>query len=139
MIIIKFVSSPDTDLNGEVTYNFNRLVIGRSKKCDLIIEDSTCALKHIELSLNPQGLYCQLLDSKNIFFHNSKKNITKRLIKDSDEIQIGNTKIQIVKSQFVPLPDRQEELKNRYLNLIKESEQKKALLDRLEKEMISAR
>lgn len=73
-------------------------VLGRSKECDLVVEDSNASRRHGLIRKDYNGVFYQCLGSKNPTFINGKE-LPKHAVKslrDRDEIQIGAVKISFV-------------------------------------------
>jgi len=82
-------------LNGSVTF-------GRSKSCDVIIDDLKTSGKHCCIELLSSGeITVKDLDSRNGTYLNNSK-ITHSVFKLNDVIMIGSSRITIIKDQLTP-------------------------------------
>ena len=71
----------------------HRLVLGRSPKCDVMIDEDGVSRRHAQLELTVEGAV-QIVDleSRNGTFVNGEQ-ISRRILADGDKIQIGSTSI----------------------------------------------
>ncbi|MGH2331337.1 FHA domain-containing protein [Thermoanaerobacter mathranii] len=84
-------------LNGERTFNlFEVTTIGRSEKCDIVIESPYVSARHAIIRKRGRRFYIQDLNSTNGTFINGKrvKGIAK--IKNNDVITLGDVELKFI-------------------------------------------
>jgi hypothetical protein len=69
----------------------DRAVVGRSRRCDIVVDDPNVSRKHCELQLRGSEWYVVDLDSTNGVVVNGKRSDTARL-SPGDEIMLGTTR-----------------------------------------------
>jgi pSer/pThr/pTyr-binding forkhead associated (FHA) protein len=67
-----------------------RIILGRGKECDVVLDDSMASRQHVELRKLPSGFILTDLNSKNGTLVN-KCPVSTWTLKDNDQISIGNT------------------------------------------------
>lgn len=70
----------------------NRMAIGRTPDCDIVIADALVSAKHASLRIQDNEVYLTDLDSSNGTFVNSQV-ITRSKLSNDDVITIGNTSL----------------------------------------------
>ncbi len=78
------------DSKGERVLVDSTLVIGRTRDCDMVIDDSAASRRHVEIRARDGGFVWKDLGSTNGTLVNGK-NMLGGSLKDGDQIQIGET------------------------------------------------
>src|SRR5215831_12548584 len=73
-------------------------IIGRDPDvADLVIEDSTVSRKHARATKTPQGIFLQNVSRVNPILINEEEPMERTLLKEGDQIQIGNQRFRFSK------------------------------------------
>lgn len=135
MIKIQFISSPDPELDCEITYYSNQLTLGRQKQNDIVIFDSNLYSKHLEIKIEQNVAMVQTLSSEAHAHIDGKKFVGVRQLKIGQELKIGNTKLKLVEFTAENFVNNDESFEKNYLKAIKHSTVKN-VLERIEKEIL---
>jgi DNA-binding winged helix-turn-helix (wHTH) protein len=76
-------------LNGQRWSISNQIVIGRDESCDITIHDRQVSRQHARLTINPDGVFIEDLNSKNGTHCNGKFITEPVLLEDGDIIQVA--------------------------------------------------
>jgi predicted component of type VI protein secretion system len=89
---------------GEASFPVTReLVIGRSRECDIRIEDASVSRKHARVFLDYGDAVIEDMDTPNGTLVNKQKVVGRLRLKTGDSIQVGSEKIRVVETS--PLDD----------------------------------
>ncbi len=77
------------------TVNKDEVVIGRVGECDVVLNHITVSRKHASVKKTPDGYVVKDLKSANGIRVNDK-DVTEAVLKDDDEIQIGNYTLRFI-------------------------------------------
>jgi len=69
-----------------------RMVVGRTSECDLVVDDNAASRRHIEITLEPLGFQWRDLKSSNGTLINGMRMLG-GVLKNGDVIQIGDTRM----------------------------------------------
>ena len=96
MIVLKIMNVNDSDLFN-VPMREKEISIGRSRSCEIRLDDHRISSKHICFFLKDSILYCRDLNSTNGTFVNNQKINPKEniVITERDEVKIGGSVIKI--------------------------------------------
>ena len=87
----KLIVLQGKDKEKEFTFTKKRIIIGRAKDCDIIIDDPIVSRKHAEVSCEGGSYFIRDLESRNGTFVNDEEVKVQRKLEEGDRIQIGNT------------------------------------------------
>lgn len=137
MIHIEILSSSDPLAIGLYEFEYDHLLIGRSKKNDLIFLDRELPLKYMKLEVieDNHGHYLAVrsLTSSPYFFINGKKVSGALKIRTGDVIAFGENKIQIINFQKTKI---ETDLSEAYVNFEKNAPELRFALDFIEEVLI---
>jgi len=91
-----------------------RVLIGRSKKCDLIIDDPTVSREHLRVERSEIGYVAVNLNAKNFTLLNGKE-ISSATVRDGDILQLGDTTLKLTLREDSFAPARSQRSKRRLL------------------------
>lgn len=74
----------------------SELILGRSPESDIVIDNKNISRKHAKLKQDIDGVWLEDLSSKNGVLVNDQKILAPVLLKDSDQIQLGDLKLELV-------------------------------------------
>lgn len=100
MIYIEVEKSSDRWALGFYEFEFNQITIGRSKRNDLIFNDSELPLNFLSIKFLQDVLVVQSSTRIPFFFVNGKKVSGTLKIKENDVIAFGENQLRIKKAQF---------------------------------------
>ena len=75
-----------------------RMIVGRTSECDLVLDDNAASRRHIEITLEPMGFCWKDLKSSNGTLINGVRMLG-GVLKDGDRIQIGDTRMRFVQEE----------------------------------------
>ncbi|MCJ7696591.1 MAG: FHA domain-containing protein [Anaerolineaceae bacterium] len=84
-----FLIGCEGPLDGQRWLIRNVLVIGRDDSCDIVIPDRQISRNHAQVSNTREGVFVEDMGSKNGTYHNNKRVLSRKQLKDGDTIQIG--------------------------------------------------
>lgn len=79
------------------------LILGRSGDADISIDNKNISRKHVKFKQDVDGVWIEDLNSKNGVFVNGHKIIAPVMLNDSDEIELGDIKLQFSDSNAAML------------------------------------
>jgi pSer/pThr/pTyr-binding forkhead associated (FHA) protein len=88
------VSGPDEGRVLELPPSVAHMTVGRGEECDLVLSDRDVSREHVTIALDALGARVLDRDSKNGVRVNGRA-VTDRRLKDGDQIQIGNTLLEL--------------------------------------------
>jgi FHA domain len=71
-------------------------LIGRSAQCQVVVESERVSRRHARLTVTPEGLYLEDLDSANGVFVNGSPVVGRCLVKAGDSIVIGDRPLELI-------------------------------------------
>ena len=134
MIKIEISSNTSTPL--DYHYHKNTLTIGKSNKCDIVINDIKSQSVDLILLVDKKGFYGTGISNSNCLYK-GKKLSGKKLFKKEDTITIGNTSIKIKDYSFKLHSFDKETLPLLNQNALSENPQLKFIINALSKELIN--
>lgn len=96
MIHIEVINSNDPLAVGVYDFEFNQITVGRSRKCDLIFNDSKLPLQYLAIKTLQGQLVAQSKTREPFFFINGKKVSGTLKLKINDVIAFGSNEIRIL-------------------------------------------
>jgi pSer/pThr/pTyr-binding forkhead associated (FHA) protein len=136
MITIEITASNEPLAIGIYEYQFDTIFIGRSKKADLIFDDSDLPLKFLTLRFVGEHFVIQNEPMTPFYFVNKKKMSGSRKLNIGDKIQFGTHVISILNFKKNASESGNEELSEFYEKINKQAPELKFLLSYLEEEII---
>lgn len=152
MLELEIINSPDKLQIGSTTFFSNEITIGKSKKCELTINDELIHQHHIKLSIVEKKLFITAIigyesspisSNDNVemnepihFLINKKKYSGKKMININDVIKLGNTEIITKAFAEEKYLDFKEELTKNYKKIHDDNHYAHNVLDALEKELL---
>ena len=103
MAVIFIVKSSNKQDKFEINESNPEIIIGRSSKCNISVDDQKCSGKHCKLYTQNKKFYVKDLDSKNGTFCGNIQIKSDRPIYFEDEIKIGNTIIKMDIAKLTPV------------------------------------
>jgi hypothetical protein len=134
MIKLEIIHSSDPLAIGTYDYLFDKIFVGKSKKCDLIFDDKEFPACYLTISLINNSLVVENGKNAPSYLVNGKKIKGPLKIKRQDIIQVGVNQIKILdfNSTFVPI-----DLTPFYEKISSASEEDQAALAILENALIA--
>ncbi len=114
MIILTVTAGPSANVDTPFSFNNERIVIGRSPVCDLLLYDGAVGQQHCEIRREGTQFVLRDLGSVNgTFVNDQTTRITTRILHHRDEIYLGRSRLLVEISEegskYVPLPAHQSE------------------------------
>lgn len=124
-------------INNYLTYNYHKnvITIGKSQKCDVVINDIKSNPIDLILLMDKKGIYGIGIKTSTCL-HNGKKLSGKKLFKKKDTITIGNTSIKIIDYSFKLNSFDKETLPELNKKALSENPDLKIIINALSKELI---
>lgn len=136
MINIEILDSSSPSSIGNYPFEFDVVYIGKSKKADIIFNDSEIPNKFLTIRFFQHQLIIENEKDSPFYFVNGKKMSGARKLKIGDIIQFGKHKLKIIDALLNPPKSKNDDLHLYYDSFNKESADLKFLLDFLEEEII---
>ncbi|MEZ4814895.1 MAG: GGDEF domain-containing protein [Bdellovibrionota bacterium] len=95
--VINFVSGPE---KGRVVALREKVIVGRSRSCEVTITDPSCSRQHALFEVKGKGFYVEDLKSTNGVRVNGARIIASHELKEGDRVQLGD--LTIVRFGFMP-------------------------------------
>lgn len=134
MISFKILESFDLDYsNFDYKSHFDKIVVGKSKRASLVIEDPSIPPLHFTLFLDNENLLVKTLSNEMIHINGKRLKGTK-LLKKGDLLKFNKNTFLI--TDFSPLTDESDDLEKLYKNAIQECPELKEIISLLERELL---
>lgn len=134
MINIKILETPDLDYKDFDYKNYyDVLVVGRSRRSDLVIEDPTIAPLHFKLFIDNDNLLITTLTEDKMHINGKKFKGTKKLV-PGDTIKFKENTIEII--AYEKLSFNSLKLEELYKNALNESPKLEEIVSLLERELL---
>lgn len=137
MITIEVLQSNIPESIGLYEYQFESIYVGRSKKADLIFNDSALPSKFLTIKIKKNNLVVFNEPDTPFYFVNSKKMSGQRKLQIGDLIQFGEHVIKIISFNANEVKREDENLHELYANFQKEVPEQQFLLRFFEEEIIN--
>lgn len=95
--VINFVSGPE---KGRVVALHDKVIIGRSRSCEVTITDPSCSRQHALFEKKNEKIFVEDLKSTNGVRINGARIITSHELKDGDRVQLGD--LTVVRFGYMP-------------------------------------
>src|SRR3989338_7684438 len=90
---LSYINGPEQGQKIKLDLSKPELTLGRSPQVDVSIQNQNISRKHVKFKQDIDGVWVEDLNSKNGVLVNGKKVTEPTLLKDSDEIQLGDLKL----------------------------------------------
>lgn len=136
MIELEFISSDDQEILGKWSYQKNALVIGRSFRSDIIINDESISPTSLYLKFEKEHLILTNDESLPFYLLNGKKISGARSLKPGQEITVGTTSFKLVNAEPITPKHSGQFIQNKYDKIIEQNPDLANLLELLENELM---
>ncbi len=134
MISFKFLESVDEDYQDfDFTNNYDELLIGRSRRCHLVLEDQDISPIHFRLFIEKDNLLVATMSEEKMHINGKKFKGTKK-INTGDRIKFGNNEIEIIDYKKLSYPSL--DLEKLYEDAVNKSPELENIISLLERELL---
>jgi len=134
MISFKFLQTVDEDYKDfDFINHYDELLVGRSRRCNLVIEDPALAPIHFKLFIDEDNLLIETLSEEKMHINGKKFKGTKKL-NPGDKIKFCENEIQIAEYKKLNFPSL--DLEKLYEDAVNQSPELEKIISLLERELL---
>ena len=134
MIAFKFLETVDADYQDfDFKNHYDELLIGRSRRCHVVLEDKDLAPIHFRLFVDEENLLIETRSEEKMHINGKKFKGTKKLT-PGDKVKFGENEIQIIEYKKLSFPSI--DLEKLYEDAINKSPELENIISLLERELL---
>ena len=134
MIAFKFIETVDADYQDFDFKNYyDELLVGRSRRCHLVLEDKDLAPIHFRLFIEEENLLLEIKSGEKMHINGKKFKGTKKL-NLGDRVRFGANEIEIIEYKKLSFPSL--DLEKLYEDAINKDPELENIISLLERELL---